>query len=121
MALPVFLQGDSPTRLLQGAVLGIILTAGIGFTWGGWTLGGTAKTMAEKSASTATVAALAPICVAQFQQAADAPANLAALKKASSWERSRLVEKGGWATMPGGEKANSAVAQSCAEMLSNLN
>lgn len=120
MAPPLILQGDSPTRLLQGAALGVILTAGIGFTWGGWTLGSTAKTMADKSAASAVVAALAPICVDQFQRSADAPANLVELKKISSWEQSTFVEKGGWANMPGGGTANSAVAQSCAAMLGSL-
>jgi len=31
-----------------------------------------------------------------------------------------FVEKGGWATTPGGDKTNSAVAQACATMLGNL-
>ncbi len=93
MELPPILQGDSSTRLLQGAALGIILTAGIGFTWGGWTLGSTAKTMAERSATSAVVAALAPICVDQFQRATDAPANLVELKKISSLAAERFRGK----------------------------
>jgi hypothetical protein len=28
--------------------------------------------------------------------------------------------KGGWATLPGNDSANSSVARACAEMLSNL-
>jgi len=31
-----------------------------------------------------------------------------------------FVEKGGWATTPGSDKTNSAVAQACATMLGNL-
>ena len=53
---------ESIIRLVQGAFVGFAATAIIGFTWGGWTLGKTAKDMADKSAATAVVAALAPIC-----------------------------------------------------------
>src|SRR5258708_29628568 len=63
MQLSPILQEESVTRLLQGAFVGFAATAIIGFTWGGWTLGKTAKEMAEKSAATAVVVALAPICV----------------------------------------------------------
>jgi hypothetical protein len=37
-----------------------------------------------------------------------------------SWQQGSFIEKGGWATMPGGESANEAVAQACATMLSSL-
>jgi hypothetical protein len=45
---------------------------GIGFSWGGLMLGSTAKTLADSAASSAVVAAIAPICVDQFQRSADA-------------------------------------------------
>jgi hypothetical protein len=64
-------------------------------------LGGTAKALADQSATSAVVAAIAPICVDQFQRSADVAANLTELKKASTWEQSTYVEKGGWALMPG--------------------
>jgi len=65
-------------------------------------------------------AALAPICVDKFQHAAGAEANLVELKKVSSWQQTSFVEKGGWATLPGSDAANSSVARACAEMLGNL-
>lgn len=80
--------------------------------------GGTAETLAKNSAATAVIAALTPICVEKFQQAADASANLAEMKKAGyAWDQSKFVEKGGWATMPGSTEPNSAVAKACAESL----
>lgn len=94
MALPAILQGDSLTRLLQGAVAGVVATVVIGFNWGGWVTGGTAKEMAQKSASTALVSALSPICVDKFQHSADAAANLVELSKVSSWQQSSFIEKG---------------------------
>jgi hypothetical protein len=110
-------------RLLQGAAAGAVAVLVIGFYWGGWVTGGTAKDMVQKEVSAALVLALSPICVDKFQHSADAAANLLELKKVSSWQQSSFIEKGGWATMPGGEPANAAnaaVAQACATMLSSL-
>ncbi|MFI5013000.1 MAG: hypothetical protein ACHQAY_11710 [Hyphomicrobiales bacterium] len=107
-------------RLLQGVAIGAIATMIVGFNWGGWMLGGTAKAMAEKSASSAVVAAIAPICVDQFQHGADAAAKLAELKKISTWQQATFVEKGGWAVMPGATAADSGVSQACATMLDGL-
>ena len=108
-------------RLLQGIAAGAVATIVIGFYWGGWVTGGTAKEMVQKSASSAVVSALAPICVDKFRHAANATANLSELNKISyAWERGTFVEKGGWATTPGTEKMNSAVASACADKLGRL-
>jgi hypothetical protein len=120
MQLPPILQGESITRLLQGVFIGFAATAIIGFTWGGWTLGKTAKEMADKSAATAIVAALAPICVDKFQHDVDAKTNLTELMKVNSWQQGSFVQKGGWATLPGTESGNSALAQTCANLLTSL-
>jgi hypothetical protein len=103
---------------LWGAVAGAIALAIVGFGWGGWVTGGSAETIAKNSAATAVVAALTPICVEKFRQAADASANLVEMKKATyAWDQSKFVEKGGWATMPGSTEPNSGVARACAESL----
>ena len=120
MAMPAILRGESVTRLLQGAAAGAVATLVIGFYWGGWVTGGTAKHLAEQSSGSAVVAALSPICVNKFQQSAGATANMAELKKVSSYQQASFIEKGGWATLPGNDNANSGVARACAEMLSNL-
>ena len=115
------LQGDSLRRFLQGAAGGAVVAMIVGFNWGGWTLGSTVEKVAKERADTAVVAALAPICVDQFRQAATAPANLTELNKISyAWDRGTFIEKGGWAIMPGSEKADSAVAKACAETLGGL-
>ena len=93
----------------------------VGFNWGGWTLGSTVEKVAKERADSAVVAVLAPICVAQFRQAANASANLGELNKFSyAWDRDAFVEKGGWAIMPGSDTANLAVAKICAETLASL-
>src|SRR5271170_4808710 len=111
MQMPVLLQGESLRRLLQGAAVGVAATIIIGFGWGGWTLGSTAKTLADSAANSAVVAAIAPICVDQFQRSADASNNLTALKKINAWEQATYVEKGGWAVMPGSNAVSSGVSQ----------
>jgi hypothetical protein len=115
--LAPFLNGDSPKRLLQGMAVGAIATMVIGFNWGGWTLGSTAKDMVQKGATAAVVQALAPICVDRFQRAAEAPVNLVELKKVSSWQQDTFIEKGGWATFPGMTSPERGVAQACANLL----
>jgi hypothetical protein len=118
MGVPSILNGDSLKRLLQGAAAGAVVAMIVGFSWGGWTLGSSVEKVAKERADTAVLAALAPICVDQFRQAANATANLTELKKINfAWDRETFIEKGGWATMPGSEKADSAVAKACAETL----
>jgi hypothetical protein len=97
--------------------VGAIATMVIGFNWGGWTLGSTAKDMVQKGAHAAIVEALAPICVDRFQRAAEAPANLVELKKVSTWQQDTFIEKGGWATFPGMTSPERGVAQACANLL----
>jgi hypothetical protein len=103
-----------------GAVVGAVAFAIVGFSSLGWTLGSTAEKMATQRAETAVVAVLAPICVEKFQHQADASAKLVEFNKVSSWNRRSVIEKGGWATMPGTDKPNSAVASACAEKLGSL-
>jgi len=120
MPLPSIFQDHSFKRLVQGAAVGAVATMIIGFNWGGWSLESTAEKRADEASRSAVVAVLAPICVDEFQHAANATDNLIELKKVSSYMQGSFVEKGGWATSPGTDKANSAVAQACATMLGNL-
>jgi len=92
----------------------------IGFSSMGWTLGRTAERMAADRAESAVVSVLAPICVEKFQQQANSAAKLIEFKKAASWDQRALIEKGGWATTPGTEKMNSAVASACVDKLGRL-
>lgn len=117
MEMPEMLQGDSLKRLVQGAVVGAVATMIVGFNWGGWMLGSSAKTLADTTARGAVVAAVAPICVDQFRRSSDAVAHLTELKKVSTWEQASFVEKGGWAVMPGSTSPDSGVAQACATLL----
>jgi hypothetical protein len=100
------------------AIGAIVLTIFLGFTRGGWTTGGSAEEMAEKSAQSAVVARLAPICVAQFNADGQAAVKLAELKAiSSSRNRTAYVTEQGWATMPGETAPDRQVAAACASQL----
>ena len=105
---------------LWGAVAGAAAISVIGFSSMGWTLGSTAERMAADRAESAVVSVLAPICVEKFQHQANSAAKLIEFKKAASWDQRALIEKGGWATTPGTEKTNSAVASACVDKLGRL-
>ena len=50
---------------------------------------------------------------------ADAPVKIAELSKTSSWDRGNVIERSGFALMPGEKTADSDVARACAESLSS--
>jgi hypothetical protein len=89
----------------------------VGFSWGGWVTGGTARQKAETMAQEAVVTRLAPICVVQSAQDPARTVKLVALREESTWQRGEYIGKQGWATMPGEREADSAVARACATLL----
>lgn len=110
---------ENTSAYVWGAGIGAVGLAIVGFSWGGWVTGGTATKNMAAAASDAKVAALAPICADRFRSQGDAAVKIAELTKASSWERGNVVEKSGFATMPGSKSADTDVARACAEILSN--
>jgi hypothetical protein len=76
----------------------VVLATIVGFTWGGWVTGGSAREMAANSAAQARQELAAIVCVDRFMAAPDAGVKLAALKEiTSSYAQSKFVEDGGWA------------------------
>lgn len=102
---------------LQGAVGGAVLCAFVGFIWGGWETGSTARHEAMVASQSAVVSALAPICAERFRAQPDAASKVDAVAKASSWERGSIVERSGFALMPGSKTVDSDVARACGELL----
>jgi hypothetical protein len=68
----------------------IVATIVVGFVWGGWVTGGTATV-----------------------------AQLAELKKASSYQRGDMLVKSGWLTLPGSAEPVVGAANICAEKLTS--
>ena len=94
-----------------GAVGGAVAAIIIGFTWGGWVTGGTARELAATGADAAVVQAFVPLCVLKAEQA---PEQLEPLKAESSYRRGDYVKKAGWVDNVS-EKYRSAVANACAQ------
>lgn len=104
---------------LWGAALGAIACAIVGLTWGGWETRSSAQALARQQVNTALVKALTPICVANFQIAANAPTKLGELKNIStSYAREAFVRQGKWAEI--GKEQISVVIDACAEALYKL-
>lgn len=103
---------------LYGAVVGAAALAMGGSTWGGWVTGGTAQQMAAERAKHEVVAALVPICIKQSSQDPQVVERLAQLREATSYERSNMLMKAGWAKMPGSSDPNRNVAKACMAKLS---
>ncbi len=99
------------------AIGGAIVLSIIGFNWGGWVTGGTARVMAEEMVVKAVGGRLTPICVAQFNQDPEKDQKLKKLKETDSWARDSYVEKQGWATMPSEKKPDRKVAAECASQI----
>jgi hypothetical protein len=104
---------------VTGGIAGAVVIAIIGFSAGWVVTSGSAHAMAEQQGEKAVIAALTPICVAQFkgQTPEIRTTKLAALQGESSWARGDYVEKQGWATMPGSKEPEDEVADACATEL----
>jgi hypothetical protein len=88
MRVPAILQGEARTRFFQGIAFGAVAAVTIGFMWGGWVTGGTAKAMNAMAESNGRMSVLVPMCVAQFSAADGA---LARFKAAGPYSRDNVI------------------------------
>ena len=112
MQMPSMLQGESLTRLMQGAAAGAAAAIVIGFFWGGWSLASTADRMAKDRSELAVVGALAPICADKFRALPDFEARKTALSKVDSWKRRDEFPKE-FVTLPGEQFPNAPLVDAC--------
>ena len=122
MQLPAILEGASLTRLLQGAAVGAIATIIIGFSWGGWMLGSTAKKLASDETRSAIVTVAAPACAEHFANKAN-DEKWAEYQKVDTWRRDTYLKDAGYATMTGlanDYSTSSAIADACVKALNKL-
>ena len=109
------------TAVFWSWVASAVLTMVIGFAWGGWVTGGTARKMAAEMAQGAVTERLAPICVAQFNQDLEKDQKLKVFRETGSYQRRSYVSDQGWATMPGEEAPDRKVADECVRLLMQIN
>jgi len=112
MSLPVWIKPG-----IIGAVFGAIILAIVGFNVAGWVSEGTAQDRATSQARNEVVAALLPICLTQAQGDPLFAATMAKLKDARSFDRSKMLQEAGWATMPGATEPNSRLSFACMDKL----
>jgi hypothetical protein len=99
-----------------GLIVGAAGAMIIGFNWGGWVTGSKSQAKTDE----ALLSTRAAICVAQFVKGPKYTERLKELKATNSWERSAVIEKGGWDRMPGEDKAVPTVGRACADGLDSL-
>ncbi|HEX5325081.1 MAG TPA: hypothetical protein VFW75_00290 [Acetobacteraceae bacterium] len=97
--------------------VGAAAMAIVGFTELGWMTAGAAEQLAQERADTATVAALVPFCVSKARQDPDHATLVKFQAEGSSYSRSDLVMKAGWATVGGNTSPDSALARACSDKL----
>jgi hypothetical protein len=102
---------------IWGVITGAVVTMIVGFSWLGWTLGGTAERMAVERADSAVIVALTPSCVARFMQQPNAAVKLAEFQQIDAWKQQQFIEEGGWATLRGDKTPRTGLANACAEEL----
>jgi len=105
------------TPVLLSAAGGAVATAILGFTLGGWVTASKSNAVATTKSEAAVIAALAPICLANFRGSVNPKVQQLQLKKVNAWDQGPFVEKAGWATMPGSDSINSSLARRCATLI----
>ena len=109
MRVPVWIK-----PAVWGAVFGAVGIMIVGFSWMGWTLGHTTTRLVAEGRESAVVAALTPFCVSNYMKQPDALKQLALLKEdTSSYTQRDIIEKAGFATMPGNQEPSSGLAAAC--------
>jgi hypothetical protein len=111
----------SKTMLVWSCLGSVVVALIVGFTWGGWVTGGTARNMAETAGDESRWELASVICVEKFLAAPDAQAQLVELKAIdSSYRQRQFIEEGGWAVMPSTDEATRQAADLCAKVLTSL-
>lgn len=102
---------------MWGMASGAVIMAIVGFSQLGWKTAASAEQLAQDRADTAVVAALVPFCVAKAQEDTEQAALAKFRTEQSSYSRSDLVVKAGWATLGMAKSPDSALASACSAKL----
>jgi hypothetical protein len=94
-----------------------IATMVVGFSWGGWELGGKVEAAKAQAVATARAELASVLCVERFARGPDASVKLASLKSVDSWKRDTFIQDGGWVTVTGVESPIAGAAALCARQL----
>ena len=112
MELPVWTK-----PAVWGAIAGAIAISTIGFSQLGWRTAATADQMAREQTDAAVVVAMVPFCVDKAKHDPDQTVLSKFQAEQSSYSRSDLVGKAGWATFGAAKLPDNALARACADKL----
>ena len=98
---------------IYGAAIGAVFVGVVGFSWGGWVTGGTARDSAMAMSQKDVVAAMVPVCLDMAKTDPERVQKLAAIRAATTYKRRDALMEAGWATVPGAESPNRDIAQAC--------
>ncbi len=111
---------DKPTWLKSftvGTVVGAAALSIYGFAFAGWITEQKASIEAGNQARAAVAKALVPICVEKAMSDENRASVIDALRAAQAYEQKQIVLNAGWATVPGPDGPENAVAEACLEVL----
>lgn len=111
----------SKATLLWSCLGSVVVALIVGFTFGGWVTGGTARQLVETAGEEARFDLAAAICVERFLTPPDVRERLTELQEIDrSFRQRQFIEEGEWAVMPGTDEASRQAADLCARVLANL-
>jgi len=96
--------------------IGLALPPAIGFGMGLWVT----KDNADRMANEAVLSTEATSCVARFTNAPNYQERLKEFSALDYSAKRTFLEKGGWAKMPGEQKASDAVTEACTGKIDTL-
>lgn len=102
---------------IYGILVGAVGATVVGFTWGGWTTGGSAEKTAQSLANEAVTRAMVPVCLDLAAADLERVAKLATIRDATAFNRRKAIMATGWAKLPGTEEPNQDLAEACIEGL----
>lgn len=110
-------QNTEPTKtfVFWACVISVAIALFIGFNWGGWVTGGTAREMAATAADRARAELAVASCLDRFGRLSDADTHLGKLRETSAWQRGTYVEEAGWVTIAGTNSPVDDAGELCAE------
>ncbi|RED43081.1 hypothetical protein [Aestuariispira insulae] len=102
---------------IYGMVLGAVVLAVVGFSWGGWMTSGQAIKVADTMADDAVIAALLPICIDSASTDINRTMKIGKIREAADYKRRDALMEAGWATVPGETSPNRDLAKACLDAL----
>lgn len=98
---------------IYGALIGAVAVGVVGFTWGGWVTGSTAKNRAMAMSRDDVVTSMVPVCLDMARSDPAREDKLATIRAASNYQKRAALMTAGWATMPGTDVPSRDIAQAC--------